>query len=48
MKKPKYKIVSFGKVAEFEIETGSKMQVNRIIKWLSKYGREQKTTIIHL
>lgn len=44
-KKTIYSLISYGDIADINIETTKKSVINRICKYLSKYGKNQSTTI---
>ena len=43
-----YRIVSIGKLCEIDFTTYKKRELNNTIKYLAKYGTEQKTYIEEL
>ena len=40
-----YSLISYGTIADINIETTKKSVINRTCKWLAKYGQNQSTTI---
>lgn len=44
-KKRTYKITSAGDNFDFELTTNKKRELNRAVKYIAKYGKNQKTEI---
>lgn len=40
-----YCLISYGDISDLNMETTKKSVINRICKYLSKYGKNQSTTI---